>query len=303
MSQVKSPLTNTTNVISEDSLSTELIIEAYQKDYNIDVTDYFKEVDYVEIYKCVETGYKFYFPLHITGKSNLYEQLQQCTGYYQIRLEHKIAKTFLNVDNSVLEIGCGNGFFLENIQNLCRSCTGLEFNDGAIEDAKTKNLNVLAESIHEHAKNHFEKYDVVCSFQVLEHIVEAGDFIQATLDCLKVGGKLIIGVPNNNPYLYKHDKYHTLNLPPHHMGLWNLESLNNLQNIFAIQVNHILVEPLHQYEYDSYFKIQSQHPRQLVRLLSTILLKMRPIRIRRKIQNIVGGFLQGRNILAVYTKI
>jgi len=168
MSQVKGPLTNTTNVIFEDSLSTELIIEAYQKDYNIDVTDYFKEVDYVEIYKCVETGYKFYFPLHITGKSNLYKQLQQCTGYYQIRLEHKIAKTFLNVDNSVLEIGCGNGFFLENIQDLCRSCTGLEFNDGA----KTKNLNVLAESIrlfrNQYAgKNAFNGFTRLLAFWVI----------------------------------------------------------------------------------------------------------------------------------------
>ena len=303
MNQIKSPLTNTTNVILVESLSVKSIIEAYQKDYDIDVSDYFKEIDHVRIYKCMETGYKFYIPLHITGTSNLYEQLQRLTGYYQIRLEHKIAKTFLSIDDSVLEIGCGNGFFLEDIQQTCRSCTGLEFNDGAIRDAKTKNLNILAESIYEHTKNNFERYDIVCSFQVLEHIVEAGDFIQATLDCLKVGGKLIIGVPNNNPYLYKYDKYHTLNLPPHHMGLWNLESLNNLQNIFPIQVNQILVEPIQEYECDSYFKIQSQHPRKLVRLLSTILLKIRPIRIRRKIQNVVSIFLQGRNILAVYTKL
>ncbi len=304
MTQVRSPLTNTTNVIFEDSLSAQLIIEAYQKDYDIDVADYFKGIDHVKIYKCVETGYRFYFPLHITGKSNLYEQLQRLTDeYYQIRLEHKTAKTFLSIDDSVLEIGCGNGFFLEDIQHLCRDCTGLEFNDCAIRDAKTKKLNVLDESIYEHAKNNFEKYDIVCSFQVLEHIAEAGDFIQATLDCLKTGGKMIIGVPNNNPYLYKYDKYHTLNLPPHHIGLWNLESLNNIQNIFEIQANRILVEPIQKYEYDNYFKIQSQHLRQPVKLLSKILLKMRPMRIRRKAQNIISGFLQGRNILAIYTKI
>jgi hypothetical protein len=75
------------------------------------------------------------------------------------------------------------------------------------------------------------------------------------LKALKKGGKLIIGVPNSNPFLYKYDKYHTLNLPPHHMGLWNKFSLANLANYFPMSVDNIIVEALQQHEFEYYFKI------------------------------------------------
>lgn len=305
--QVKSPLTNTSNVIIEKELIPQLIINAYKKDYAIDVSGYFERIDSVKICKCLDTGYRFYFPFSLAGKSELYEELQKGRDYYQIRLEHQIAETFFSADDLVLEIGCGNGFFLQKLQKRGISCMGLEFNEEAIRVGKDKNLRILKQDISDHSKENCKSYDVVCSFQVLEHIPQVYDFIKASLDTLKPGGKFIVGVPNSNPFLYKYDRYHTLNLPPHHMGLWDTNALKNLQKILDISLDSILVEPLQQKDWEYYFKLQAQHlksqSKPLGKISEFLLSSMRPVRVRRKLQNITSKFVQGRNLLAVYTKL
>jgi 2-polyprenyl-3-methyl-5-hydroxy-6-metoxy-1,4-benzoquinol methylase len=304
MIQVKSPLDNNCNVIIEDEFLVETIIEKYKQDYDIDVAEYFEGLSYINVYKCLNTGYRFYFPLHLAGKDNLYEKLQKLFRYYEIRTEHKIAETFFRHDDIVLEIGCGNGFFLEKLQEKKISCLGLEFNQEAVKAGKSKGLNVLAEDIAKHSKENYERYDVVCSFQVLEHVVQVHDFIQAALDSLKVGGKFIVGVPNNNPYLYKYDKYHTLNLPPHHMGLWDVASLVSLGNVFKIKLDKILVEPLQEEDYDYFLNLRSQQDAEIQsKIFQKVLSNIKPSKISKKLQAIFNDFSQGRNILAVYTKI
>jgi SAM-dependent methyltransferase len=304
---MKSPLTNSFNVSLEEEITCQSIIDAYDNDYNIDVREYFKGVDFVKIYKCLDTGYRFYFPFSIVGKSQLYEELQKRSGYYKLRLEHQVAEAFFKANDSVLEIGCGNGFFLKKLQQQGLSCTGLEFNEDAIKDGQDQSIRILKQDIIEHAKTHYGHYDVVCSFQVLEHITEIHDFIRASIESLKTGGKYIIGVPNNNPFLYRYDKYHTLNLPPHHMGLWDKQSLKNLQKYFNIRLDNLLIEPLQIYDYEYYFKIQIQHLKCqsifIGNIAEMMLLSMRSTKIRLKLQRIISRFVQGRNLLAVYTKL
>lgn len=304
--EIKSPITNNFNVMLEDELDHHLIIDAYKKDYNIDVSEYFEGVESVKIYRCLDTGYRFYFPLSLAAKSQLYEELQKQNNYYGIKVEHQVAETFVKISDLVLEIGCGDGFFLEKLQQRGVSCTGLEFNEEAVQIGNGKNLNVLSQDIEQHSQENYEKYDIVCYFQVLEHIPDVYNFIQASINALKPGGKLIIGVPNSNPFLYRCDKYHTLNLPPHHMSLWDTKTLINFQKIFDIQLSDLFVEPLQYPDYEYYFKLQLQHLNSKFHLFSRVfeffLLNMRPTRIRRKIQKVASKFFQGRNILAIYTK-
>jgi 2-polyprenyl-3-methyl-5-hydroxy-6-metoxy-1,4-benzoquinol methylase len=304
--QVKSPVTNNCNVTLEDELSCCRIIDAYKRDFDIDVGEYFEYLDTVKIYKCKDTGYRFYFPFSLAGKSKLYKELQKQNDYYKVNLEHQVAEVFFNTNNLVLEIGCGYGIFLQKLQQRGISCIGLEFNEDAVQAGRNRGINILNQDVREHAKNNHETYDIVCYFQVLEHITQVHDFIQASLDTLKCGGKLIIGVPNNNPFLYRYDKYHTLNLPPHHMGLWNKKSLANLTKVFPFQLKTMLVEPLQANDYEHYFMLQAQHLKSRSTLLGKatelLLFNSYPTRIRRKLQKITSRFVQGRNILAVYIK-
>ena len=71
---------------------------------------------------------------------------------------------------------------------------------------------------------------------VLEHIYDVKSFLEASLKVLKPEGKIIIGVPNSEPYFLGYDKYCTLNLPPHHMGLWNKKVFDKLAALFNLKI-------------------------------------------------------------------
>jgi 2-polyprenyl-3-methyl-5-hydroxy-6-metoxy-1,4-benzoquinol methylase len=89
----------------------------------------------------------------------------------------------------------------------------LELNEKAIQTGRAKGLDVHADTIQDFARTHQNAFDVVCYFQVLEHITDVQSFVQASVDALKPGGKLIICVPNNEGFL-KYDKHNLLNQPP-----------------------------------------------------------------------------------------
>ena len=105
---------------------------------------------------------------------------------------------------------------------------------------------IVNQTIQEFAKKNSQKFDVVCSFQVLEHVADVKNFISSSLAVLRPGGRMIISVPNNDAELIKQNDF-ILNLPPHHMGLWDLNSLIKLQHFFALRVESIHLEPLQAY--------------------------------------------------------
>ncbi len=113
---------------------------------------------------------------------------------------------------------------------------GLEFNDLAISKCIEKGYDVRKEPIETFAESHANEFDSVVLFQVLEHIYNVRPFIEALIKAAKVGGEIIIAVPDNSPYHRNFRKYSTMNLPPHHMGLWNATSFENLESQFPIEL-------------------------------------------------------------------
>ncbi|MFB0908167.1 MAG: hypothetical protein QMB03_07795, partial [Spirosomataceae bacterium] len=81
------------------------------------------------------------------------------------------------------------------------------------------------------------------AFQLFEHVNEIGAFLKSTISCLKTGGRLVIGVPDNDSLIFKYMPYHTLNLPPHHMLLWNKESLEHIAEIYDLKLIEISNQP------------------------------------------------------------
>lgn len=59
-------------------------------------------------------------------------------------------------------------------------------------------------------KENESQFDVVTFFQVLEHIADVHSFLTSALLTLKTGGKVILAVPNNEPYYLKYDRLHFL---------------------------------------------------------------------------------------------
>ena len=251
---IKSPLTNSSNIALERTIETDFIIEEWKK-LGIDVARLFHGISEIYVYKCNDTGYRFYYPFNLEGDSEFYQDLQKFPWYYMHwKWEYQIAYELIKPGEIVLEIGCGKGDFIEKLKKHNIYATGLEFNEEAIIKCREKALDVTRETIQEHAVYNKEKYDVVNSFQVMEHIAEIGDAIKASVEVLKKGGKLIISVPNNDSFLNK-DANNLLNLPPHHMGLWGEESLKNMEKVFRVKLIKLFIEPLQSYHYSYYYNI------------------------------------------------
>lgn len=299
---LESPLANATPAALQEELPCEAIIEAYKKSVDIDVSEYFEGLSFVQIYKCSNTGYRFYYPFRLAARGRLYEELQKKIDYYGIRGEHQFADRYFEEGNRVLEIGCGVGFFMDRLREKGVSVTGLELNEAAVEIGKRSGLDIRNQELSQHARENCEVYDVVCSFQVLEHVSRVREFIQGCLDALKPGGRLIVGVPNNNPYLYKYDKYNALNLPPHHMGLWDCQSLGSLQNVFNVQLERIWIEPLDDYFFHVYACHLEAKSRVLGLLAREILFRVLRYTVRSWLRRRLEHFVDGRNLVAVYRK-
>lgn len=299
--KVLNPLTGSHSVTLEETLDSKRIVSQYKGEYDFDASAYFENVDGIGLYRCNETGYRFYHPATISGNSELYEHLQKLSWYYaSSRWEHDLANKQITEGDYVLEVGCGFGSFLQKLRDRNVRCAGLEFNPRAVETAAANGLHVNSETIHDHSQRNSGTYSVVCTFQVVEHIAAVGDFIADCLRAIKPYGKLIVSVPNNNPFLFKREKYHTLNLPPHHMGLWSKRSLTNLQKVFAVRTSLVMVEPL--FDRESYFRVYLEHLRLSFPLFGTLISRiLRPY--HRPLMKLVSPFVEGRNLFAVYIKL
>lgn len=301
MKEVKSPLTGTTNVRLEYTLSPEKITDQYRKQYKIDVSRFFAELNRIEVYKCLDTEYTFYAPVHLGGDGHFYEQLQGHAWYYlKWKWDFEVAASLIGPDDSVLEVGCGDGQFLEHLKNKNIACAGLELNEKAIEAGRNKGLNVHADTIQDFARTHKSSFDVVCYFQVLEHITDVHSFLQASVDVLKPGGKLIVCVPNNAGFL-KYDKSNLLNQPPHHMGLWTAASLANLSRVFNINLKKVYHEPLYRSD-PSWARTVFVGAFYTLHWRLGALVKSLPKTVISTAIKILGKQLKGHSVLAVYTK-
>jgi len=305
--QLHSPLTGSTNVVLEKEIKCRFIIDSYRKQLDVNVTKYFHDLESIQIYRCLDTGYRFYYPFDIDGDSKFYEALQKYKWYYMDwKWEHEIASMIIAPANKVLEIGCGRGGFLEKMQQKGVKGTGLELNESALESSRSKGLEVLNQTIQDHSVEHPAQYDVVCSFQVVEHIAAIKEFMQASVNVLKPGGKLIVSVPNNDSLIIKCYPDTALNMPPHHMGLWNMNSLIKIQRCFDLQVEAIHLEPVQPYHlwysYSLVGKRLSREWRNRYGFIASLIPQIaRPI--TSSSVKALAEYIIGHTVLAVYVKL
>lgn len=243
-----SPLTGTDSVTLLFRIDASRVISDYMTLFKIDVRKYFRGANSIGLYKCNRTAYKFYHPFNLCGDSEFYSQLEKYPWYYMdTKWEYDYALKHIKIADRVLEIGAGKGSFLQRAMGIEKaSCVGLELNQGAAKRARERGVNVLMESAEEHAINHRDEYDVICLFQILEHISNPASFLNSAMRMLKSGGRLIIAVPDNSvratPSIFVTGD-NILNMPPHHQGLWDIISLSSLQKILPIELEYMALEP------------------------------------------------------------
>ncbi|MFA6082418.1 MAG: class I SAM-dependent methyltransferase [Patescibacteria group bacterium] len=206
-----------------------------------------KEISRVNLMQCEGCQLRFYTPA-IVGDGGFYHKLSAIPWYYaQHKDEYDYAKKLISESDHVLSIGSGNGYFSKLIPT--KKYVGLEIN----KEAAKQNPQILIEDIATHAKSNAEKYDVVCSFQVLEHIENPREFLQSAVKCLKKGGTLIMSVPSEDSYVGEIING-ALNLPPHHQTRWTDGALAGIATLFNLEMKDIYHETLPPTQYKLYLR-------------------------------------------------
>lgn len=124
-----------------------------------------------------------------TGDNDFYNTLNSLDWYYFAQKhEYHYAKKFIHSESRVLEVGCGKAAFAHFLPQKAREqYVGLEFSTQAKQMAAKDGIYIENIAVEEYAKTHAQSFDVTCSFQVLEHVSNPHDFLQAQIECLKSG--------------------------------------------------------------------------------------------------------------------
>jgi len=122
----------------------------------------------------------------------------------------------------------------------------VEMNRESIKKLKNLGFKIHDKEIHQLKKKN--NYDIIFSFQVLEHIPNPKNFIKDIIKLLKPGGKLVFAVPNSK-VIRKIDPCNEtlLNNPPHHMGHWDKDVFEACTKFFPLKIKAFYYEPLASY--------------------------------------------------------
>jgi SAM-dependent methyltransferase len=188
------------------------------------------------------------------GDERFYEDLQKIDWYYQdYKPEYDFAKSHIADGNAVLEVGCGKGAFPRFLEKNIHY-RGLEFNAAAVEKARAGGLDVMAMPLEREASERPGFYDVVCHFQVLEHVSEPRNFLNNCAKALSPGGKVIVAVPSEDSFLSLVEGG-WLNMPPHHLTRWTDQALEYALAAAGFQAKEIWHEPVADFHADWYRQV------------------------------------------------
>lgn len=98
----------------------------------------------------------------------------------------------------LIDIGCGNGKFLQEIKKRfpeVEGC-GIEGSDAEVKEARKRGLNVIKEDLEKGLKKRKRRADIVYLGEVLEHVYDPDGTLDEVNQQLKTGGLLLLATPN-----------------------------------------------------------------------------------------------------------
>jgi 2-polyprenyl-3-methyl-5-hydroxy-6-metoxy-1,4-benzoquinol methylase len=230
------------------------LIRQWRSHLGIDIRSELQGLNKIGEYRCGRCALRYYLPA-AAGSELLYEQLQRFSWYYtDERWEHRAALWDIPHGASVLDVGCGFGSFLDLVRRERDAVTnGIDVNTSAVRVARRLRRAVILNDVCSLADEEPGRYDAVCTFQVLEHVANPHQFLDACVRLLKPGGRLCLAVPNDDGYLGKQlPEKASLNLPPHHLSRWSSRTLMSLETLFPLRVRRIAFEPLSEHHVPEY---------------------------------------------------
>ena len=199
--------------------------------FSAEALDVFQGRSWIELQECRACGFRFFDP-GLAGNGAFYSELQrQIPSYYaadrpdfdwalSCARRHRLLR--------VLDVGCGTGAFLDRARSAGLQTFGMEMNPVAAAACREKGHTVFSGLMSELLRDQpGERFDLVTSFQVVEHVSNPQAFLHEAAALARPGGFVAISVPNeqgiiqicpNEPHQW----------PPHHVTRWRRQDLSEL---------------------------------------------------------------------------
>ena len=155
---------------------------------------------------------------------------------YILFLKHKYAYTiadkFINKDSNVLEIGCGEGYGTNFLARSGAHIVALDVDKETIKNARLKysQKNITFKKFDGYNISYPEQsFDVIISFQVIEHVEDVEKYLENIKKLLKPNGIFLITTPSRTYRLAENQKPFNI----YHIREYNAKTLcSDISKVF-----------------------------------------------------------------------
>jgi 2-polyprenyl-3-methyl-5-hydroxy-6-metoxy-1,4-benzoquinol methylase len=205
-----------------------------------------------EIYTCTDCGFLFTNPRPNIDEISSYYQSEDYISHTDTnkglinKIYHRVRKITLAQKlklinrltvskGTLLDIGCGTGYFLQTAKTNGWKVIGTEPDPKARQQAKQKtNADIYTDFLDDEVQI---KADIITMWHVLEHVHLLDDTMLKIQKSLKNEGALVIAVPNH----LSHDAQHYQNFwaaydVPRHLYHFNPKTITILTNRFGFKL-------------------------------------------------------------------
>jgi 2-polyprenyl-3-methyl-5-hydroxy-6-metoxy-1,4-benzoquinol methylase len=180
--------------------------------------------------------------------TNARELFEVYSNYQRDRL--RMVTPLLGPQTRLLEVGASSGQFLVHVKDQVAEVNAIELDKACCAYVKSE-LGIAADDeLLEHSVFASKTYDVVCAFQVMEHVGDPVAFLEGLRAATKEGGHIFVEVPNiADPLLSIWDvpTYHKFYYHSAHLHYFSEASLRLVAERAGFSADEIEVLPTQDY--------------------------------------------------------
>lgn len=166
----------------------------------------------------------------INNISGFITKLVELFIYLSTKNKERLILKNLNKKNniSIIDIGCGEGIFLEKLNPEKFEKFGLEINSQAVEKCRKKNISMFNQPLTSlDFKN--KKFDVVTLWHSLEHMENPLETFQKIKKVLSKNGVLVLQTPNTKGLGFRFGRENWFHLDsPRHLFIYTENAIDKL---------------------------------------------------------------------------
>jgi SAM-dependent methyltransferase len=203
---------------------------------------------------CENCGFNFADPF-IAGDYEFYNILPQSSGAGTENWKWEFDKTYKKIAEittnqkglKLFEIGANTGSFVKRITKLIpkEHIYCIEYSQIGLNSLRKAGIEADPRDFHElkQDENFRKKFDIICLFQVLEHLDKLEDTFDTFNAVIRPNGHLFIGVPNGKKIKFNELNNALLDMPPNHIGRYNKKAFEILGEKYGWAIEEITNEP------------------------------------------------------------